>query len=130
MWVCRSGPHDPGIPDALTHYASGAAPLAARGHHFFQEIAFFFQDTRVAEVPKCHGLIDATRRECRSATTQTRRYGDYQTDIYLEGQQDIADLLLARVQRISLKVRKLAGVPFRSRYVQSHQSNGGHHEGT
>jgi indolepyruvate decarboxylase len=45
--LCRSGPHDPRIPDALAHYAGGIALLAARRHRFFQEIAFFLQDTRL-----------------------------------------------------------------------------------
>ena len=34
---------------------------------------------------------------------QTRRYGDYQADIYLDGLQDIADLRVASAQRISLR---------------------------
>jgi hypothetical protein len=51
--VCRSGPHDPRIPDAFAHHAGGVAPLAAGGHRFFQEIAFFLQDTRLAEVSRC-----------------------------------------------------------------------------
>jgi hypothetical protein len=61
---------------------------------------------------------------------QTRRYGDYQTDIYLDGLQDIAGPPRSQRSTCFTQVRNLAGVPFRSRYVQSHHSNGGHDEGT
>jgi hypothetical protein len=55
----RSGPHDPRIPDALEHYASGAAPLAAQGHRFFQEIAFFFKTRAWVKFQNARTSIDA-----------------------------------------------------------------------
>ena len=46
--VCRSGPHDPRIPDALHTTPAALRAPAARRHRFFQEIAFFLQDARFA----------------------------------------------------------------------------------
>jgi lactate 2-monooxygenase len=58
-----------------------------RGHRFFQEIAFFLQDTRVGEVSKRQEADRHNQQKCRSASMQTRQYGDYQFDIYLDGLQ-------------------------------------------
>jgi hypothetical protein len=51
---------------------------------------------------------------------QTRRYGDYQADIYLDGPQDIANLRVASAQAFHSGAQASRGpFPFATRAVTS-----------